>query len=287
MMDDREIKRRLFFVLSQLPLKQRSDILRQLIICSTTEQSHNSSASERRAALTSRAAAVAAAAAAAGAFAPMSTALSAKAPAGAMSKGRRMLPPLLQKSSSFIHRTTHLNDTHKSDDRHYYVSHHSGGGGGGGDGEQGNGNGNGKTTTTHHHSIDKDMIQLSKVAREDALREKEDKKRREEVEVQVLEAFRAATEGKPKQDPAAERRLKRDLRKLLMRRRSSGLKKKHLAFDRKWNEEYQALLDKVSYRFLAMYLIARAAHAHSHTHTRTHNRGFGTCLRTMRRRSRT
>jgi hypothetical protein len=139
---------------------------------------------------------------------------------------------MLQKSSSFIHRTRHLNDPHKSDARHYYVSHHAA-------------DGKAKVTTLQRHGVDKDMIELSKVAQDDALREKEDRKRREEVEAQVLEAFRAATEGKPKQDPAAERRLKRDLRKLLMRRRSSGLKKKHLSFDRKWNEEYQALLDKV------------------------------------------
>ncbi|ELR18647.1 uncharacterized protein ACA1_392930 [Acanthamoeba castellanii str. Neff] len=151
------------------------------------------------------------------------------APAAAATAGGRRMP-MLQKSSSFIHRTRHLNDPHKSDARHYYVSHHA--------------DGKAKATTLQRHGVDKDMIELSRVAQDDALREKEDRKRREEVEAQVLEAFRAATEGKPKQDPAAERRLKRDLRKLLMRRRSSGLKKKHLSFDRKWNEEYQALLDK-------------------------------------------
>lgn len=239
MMDDREIKRRLFFVLSELPLRQRSDILRQLITCSTTNQWHDLPATGgvsgdgvRRSALNTRAAAVAAAAAASGAFAPMSaTNKATPAPAAAATAGgRRMPPPMLQKSSSFIHRTRHLNDPHKSDARHYYVSHHA--------------DGKAKATTLQRHGVDKDMIELSRVAQDDALREKEDRKRREEVEAQVLEAFRAATEGKPKQDPAAERRLKRDLRKLLMRRRSSGLKKKHLSFDRKWNEEYQALLDK-------------------------------------------
>lgn len=86
---------------------------------------------------------------------------------------------------------------------------------------------------------------------EQEIRKREEKKEKEketkevDIEAELREAFQAATQGKPVHDPEAEQKLRRDLRKLLLRRRRNGLKQKHLSFDRNWNEEYQSLVDKV------------------------------------------